>query len=346
MAWALGIAFENGNFVAELVDAGGSVMFVPPYKLATVGTVSDCHQSRRKAVVTRFSDWTPKSSAEYLTGLGVTVPEGASCRHTVFEFQVRQTRFLVPALAVMRALFRPNKFLLPTMFLPQALDRVAFIDYSAPASPTLVVDASWAQAGSRFMTQQIHDTLVWMFSAPSARIMAGSVHTAALAGRIDLLLPVGESWLTVRGAKIDDTYFVSEIGISYLKTTEPVGLTENASTGRLDFLTTTACKGRAGFVPAHADGTIDVTDEEWDVISPILLAGMSTHRLKLNQRDIFNGILTKLNTGLPWRKVSYTLGSVTHAIYAYRSWGRQGTLPPALAILIELRSPRKIIASE
>jgi hypothetical protein len=180
-----------------------------------------------------------------------------------------------------------------------------------------------------------------MCAAWSGRMMAGSVHTAALSGRLDLMLPLGRAHISVQGTKIDNTYFASEIIVSQIKTAECIGFDKSDHGGTVHFQNKNTCSELDLYVPTREGGQTELTDEEWERVGPILISNMAKSRIKLNQRDIFDAVLAKLGTQQSWGKTLYKSGTKEHARHAYRSWSNAGTLQQALEVLSAMRPPSK-----
>lgn len=82
---------------------------------------------------------------------------------------------------------------------------------------------------------------------------------------------------------------------------------------------------------------MDVTDQEWDAIKPILAGRTPARRFKLDQRRIFDGVLRKLCLGAGWDATDYPEGRRANAFYAWRSWSASGRWDEAIAQLTALR---------
>jgi hypothetical protein len=335
MAWALGIGVSNGQLVAKFLREDGNIEYGSIEKFVTDGIPLRKALTFKQGVITSFATWRPVDPTEYLAAFGIVLPETANNTHMIFEFTVGQTRFVVPVLALMRALFRPNKFLLPSMFQPQPLDKACFVDYSAVA-PQVVIDAHWARGGS-CLTPGIKRALAWMCSFHSAWEMANSIHLEALSGRLGLKLPAGLARMNLHGIKQGQTIFVCDATVANITPGEQPFPGMAVGAGTIHFHESSAGSKTDYVIPRLRDGGVELSDAEWNVVGPVLLAGMRMKKSTLNQRGIFDGILTKLALGIPWRDVSYTVGEWNNAWRAYRYWVKRGTFTQAIAVLGDLR---------
>lgn len=124
MAVASHIHLIGGVFQAEL-NSNDRHQLVGLDKLAQAGITAHSN-TRRHTLITNFAEWEEIDPSVYARHFGIDIP---SCAHQVFLLRHKRRRFIVPALALMRALFRPNRDVLAAMFLPQCLDR-----FSTPPS--------------------------------------------------------------------------------------------------------------------------------------------------------------------------------------------------------------------
>jgi hypothetical protein len=331
MDWATGIVVQDGQFVAEVINQQGTRSWVELEELATAGLPSSGLQQRKDSLESSFENWTICDSAEYLLTYDIDL-QAAGSAHAMYEFQIRDTRFLVPALVLLRALFIPAKHLMPSAFRPQCLEHTGHLSESG-----FVVEAAWGKPGFRCLTEGVANALRWMYSFPSAYKLAHSVHEFALQGEVRLVLPRADLKFSVVGKKVDRTYYVTQLNISSIHANE-LPLDFSAEAPRLILYTDFSLKLTSDTnIPARPDGRVELTDFEWESVAPVLLAASKTTRLLLSQRDIFDSILNKLYFGIPWRKVEYKTGGVEHASRAYQCWLKRGTFANAIILLSELR---------
>lgn len=332
MNWVLGIGVEQNKLMAMILNEDGTNTAAPLECLVTTGTPLSSVVQKKTGLVTDMGTWKPVAPTDYLSAYDIQIPAGSMSDHQVYEFQVRDTKVQVPALVLLRALFLPSKYLLPTMFRPQALDEVGYLN-----GAELEIQADWVQPGYRCMTDAIRNTLRWMFAFPSANEMALSVHENALRGAIALRLPKAVARLSVRGRKIENTYYATEVVISKIIAQEAAFSFANGISSLITEARGSSAKAPDESIPLR-DSQVALSDVEWRLVEPVLLAnGRGT--TKLSQRDLFDAILWKLHSGMPWRKVTYKTGSYVHASQAYRIWLERGTFEATLDLLRTLRQP-------
>lgn len=168
--------------------------------------------------------------------------------------------------------------------------------------------------------------------------MAGSVHDAARKGKIDIILPIGEARLKVRGLKIGKNFYVIDITFANISTSETSLMTPTIEKSLILFVDQSDTTTASSAIPLRQDRTVELSNFEWNVVGSVLLDGMICSRTKLDQRLIFDGILAKISSGLPWRKVVFKTGTWNNASQAYRHWLKRGTFHKAIAVLKDLRS--------
>jgi hypothetical protein len=336
MRWAceVGSNFSGFHVVVENIERSRSTIGLA--QLISHGLPSESGGSQ--VVTLDLSAGRPADPEEYLRAFGFG-PSTRASQHLVFEFKTAQTRFLVPALALMRALFRPARYLLPEMFAPQALDHVRFVQVRV-GTPHITVHASWKNVRLRNYGD-ILGPLGWMTFFPTAATMASSVHGFASRGVLGLTLPRATAKLSASGVKVGETLFATRIAMVEVCAEEPPVQFATEYSPRVAYRTVT--RGgrfppkRDDSLPLRPDGEVDVTDYEWEVIKPILMGRTPARRFKLDQRRIFDGVLRKLSLGTSWNETDYPEGGRENALHAWRSWSANGRWGDAIARLDELR---------
>lgn len=333
MGWARGIRSENGKIVAEIVNHSGKPEVCALEGLATSGIPSV--RSRlltRNNICTSFQDWEIVPVTRYLNAYHFSKFGKADSHHQVFEFQCRDTKFQVPALVLIRAMFHPNKHLLSSAFRPQCLDNLGFVDGSV-----FEFRGNVAQTGGyKWVNNSVRSRLGWMSAFPSAHRMAHSIHEYAMDGVIGLSLPDATiTWVLV-GRKLRNTYYVTAMSASQILAQEPAFNHMKSMPSTVLGYETIRRRRADKSIPLR-DGTTSVSDEEWGAIAPRLLA-RSSYKFRISQRDLLDCILEKLHFGTPWRFMSCKSGTFVNATRAYRSWKEFGTFEPAIEQLKMMRS--------
>lgn len=342
MDWARRIVVSGRKLVAEVETADGRVDLLALKELGSRGTPTARATSRKKMAI-QFEDFRPCDGVEYFAHFGRQVPVGMDEHHQVFELVSGTTRYLVPALVLMRALFRPTAWLLPRMFRPSAIEQVCTLKSTGDAFE--VEDCRrWTEKSDSARLGDCEAALGWMMLNPSARRMADSVHKHAMAGRIALDMPRASVELVLAGVRGASTVLVTEARILSVTPLESPDFPVDEPAGRIDFVNRTWAEGRnlresvSADVPLHADGSHAVTDAEWAAVAPVL---ESTRKAKNAyqhcQRAMFDGVLGKLATGKSWRDSPYAVGDWRNAATSYRRWKSRGTFDQAMQALRDMR---------
>lgn len=337
MEWASAIAWSDHGYIARIQNEAG-VGAAPLKALVSRGLPKE--RRSRIVIETELRDWREADPLEYFRAFKIDCVAPLAGQ-AVYETHCDRHRVLVPALALMRAFFRPTQYLLPMMFSPQALDRVRYLDFShSPPRPEFLT-RTWKNLGARY--GDVTTPISWMSAFPSAADFAASVHLNARAGRIAVTLPSAKARIALQGLRTDGAFMTTYAAVLELSTTE-APLEFASSHPKMIYQRFVATRSgsspilRYPEIPLHQDGTVDLTDDEWRAIQMILFPSDKRRRAtRLDARLIFDGILRKLSLGTPWRTTAYRVGTYTNALFAYRSWRLDGTLEPALSALVEQR---------
>jgi len=338
--WATRLESTLGKLVAKVVDAKGARQ-VSLERLVSGGMPRV--RADRMVIEQQIESWCETDSAEYRRALGLELPGiAAGDRHAVYVTQAGKCRVLTPALVLMRAFFRPTRYLLPQMFMPQALDRVRFLDTSK--SPPKVEFYAATLRNLPPKHGDVKTPLLWMSAFPSAIGFAASVHRNALCGRLAVSLPSAKVRIALQGLCLQRLFLATNATLLEVEATEaPLEWAANHPRTvyrRSTFVSIGASPVlQVSGIPRRADGSVDLTDEEWRLIEPVLFpSGKPCRPLRLDPRRVLDGILRKLIDGTAWRTTNYPVGTHVNALYAYRQWNRSGALERVFAILREQRT--------
>ena len=315
--WAVGIARREGELTAVLRDASGLDASAPLDNLSSEG-LPVCKQWR--LIETNFAAWTQSSSDPMVKALGL--PAGPA-NHIVWEFGLRRRTYVVPALALMRALFRPPAQVLVPLFRPQGLDGICtYVDGQ------VTFNRWWRAAKLQASRPSTIAPLTWMHAFPSARRMASSVYRHAVEGAVGLELPYARCRMRVAGVPDGARFYVTQVWMSSVEALEePFDFARNV--GRVfSFIDRVAPEATAvEHVPAARlptrNGETCVSDEEWTLLAPVLDTQKGS--TKYDRRVMLDGVLEKVCTGRPWRDVEYSVGTYVTASRQYITWRTNGT---------------------
>lgn len=342
MDWARKIRVSDGELMAEIEVGDGRLDLTALTELAKRGTPA-LHPTVRKQLNVRFEDFVHCSSHEYITQFGKSEAERHEDYHRVYRVLSGGKCYLVPALVMLRALFRPNSTLLPLMFAPNALERTCRLDCSGE-EVHVIVDAPWTNGHDARGRSDWETPLRWMMLHPSARRMADSVHQHAMSGRIAVDLPEGNLEVVFAGVQGASAVLVTEVRILAVTPLDMPDLPVVTWAPRFEYVNRSWAVGRnlresvSADVPLRVDGTHELTDEEWIVIGPLLVGQYKKHpTFQHCQRKLLDGILGKLATGKSWRESSYKVGDWRNAATSYRRWTSSGTFSEAMQALRSMR---------
>lgn len=285
-----------------------------------------------------FCDFREVPSAEYERNVGITSCHGS--QHQVFELNNQGTRILIPALALMRGLFRPKSLLLARMFAPHALDRFC-LWHEEDGKTEVLVEPKWWCPSLEASHGNWKDVVRWMFSHESARRMADSVHRNAMAGRLALDLPEAEADIVLTGMDVDGVICVTGVRFASLTPLEAPQHPFNLQTP-IQFFDKETLAHKASTqcieldIPAGQAG-LEVTEIEWGALAPILVKPRREALRTHCPRGIFNDVLKKLSSGTSWRNAQLQASDWRLAATTYQRWRVSGAFEKALAVLAASR---------
>jgi hypothetical protein len=336
MEWATSIRLEDYRLKAEIQHANGEIEIVGLEVLGSRGLPKPAID-RRKSLLTDFTSWKAGEIKEYTNALALgEVPDD----HQVFEFHEKGKRYLVPALALMRGLFRPHRDVLHAMFLPQGLERISSPIISESSCHAVPSDL-WNVAGRRIVPSLLAP-LAWMHAFPSANRMCSSVTEQALKGRIGLLLPNGTAKLVVRGVSQQETIYVTEITVIFIVVAEEPCEFARLQSRNVMFHESAIAAVNNGHerrtcdtnILLNADGTATLSDAEWKAIQPIIESRRATWiGRKYDSRLLLEGVLNKLATGVAWKAARYSAGNWINASNLLNKLKKSGQWKSVLEVL-------------
>lgn len=317
--WAVGTIRRGRDLVVVVRGVDGTDTHMPMAAVASEGLPTGLEKRRAE---TNFEAWEEAPAEVYASAFGWP---GGDARHKVWTVKAAGTTLVVPALALMRAFFRPHAYVLDELFRPQGLDGIC--TYSGSE---VVLVRSWPGAKKRAKLASILEPLAWMYSFPSARQMASSVYQHAQAGVIGVDLPRATVRVTVSGRSAGTHFYVTRLVVSAVEALEAPFEFAQAPQRRFRFKA--SALERDAQVPRAApafdrlplrNGEFRTSDAEWKVLQPLLNTAKRARRY--DNRLILDGILEKVCTGKGWREVAYGAGTFVTANRQYITWKNNGT---------------------
>ena len=331
------LAVSCGNSSIQLVDQSGNLTNIKPAELAGVGIPNV--GKTFEVIHTDFAEWKLANSATsnaYAKGLGY---HSRFTAHQVYEFKTAARCYLVPALVLMRALFRPSSVTLKAAFFPQGLDRITvpLFDQNKQLSRCVLDPAIYHD---RNRQDSFEAALHWMYCRPSARKMFNSVYWYYRAGTIGIDLPIGKSTLTGKSVRHGDYWLVTHLSIVRIDSDEGAiaeFMGPQKSTIHL-YKWSRAHKQTDAPIPIAPQGRIALNDEEWSGITNYF---NTCHKItKHSKRLLIDGILSKLASNKPWRNCHYPTGTWVNASNLYQVLRKNGTWPHIIEVLEKMRAPK------
>lgn len=341
--WAVGVACSNPRNI-EILTGNGQKHLID-IKAAIKDGIPTPKKSGRLVFEGEFSLWQPGSAEEYLAALGMALPEGVENRHQVFTMvNERRWTIHVPALVVMRALFKPNPLVFPALYTPVGVDYISFVDYSA-TPPTVVIDGNFC--GNGYVRNAIStdpdasqgQALRWLQLSKSAKQASQSIYRHALSGWLNMSLPSGRVRMVFHGPITGKHLYATKATLVSVDMGEHDSITGAGEkfafhpTGDPDRIPKTSIRDLT--VPSHPSGGYEITNDEWEAIEPMLERKMG--KPKHSQREILNFIFSKLVSGMPWRKTPMGNFSVTTVTSTFHYLVNSGRMDQVLAYLEESR---------
>lgn len=335
MKWVIGPDIANGSCSFEVLSDHEELERVAVDALATDSLLSPGRR-KRLLYVGDFSSWKPACDTDYLRALGLQLPVHIENRHVVFTSPTSDgTTIHVPALVLLRALFKPVRILHPVIFSPGNIDQLAFVDY-ASTPPQVVLDMLGTKHLEPRWVGSQHQALLWLHTSISARKSAQSVYMNALRGLLSLSLPVGQVRMALHGLESGSNMYVTKASLVRVNVTPLDSITGQKQT----FIFNTHAEedrsvfasARAFQVPLHLNGFSSLTEKEWQVVEP-LLQGKRPGCVRHSRRALLDAILHKIASETPWNKVPREGFTVTDLTSTFRKWVADGRLVNALTVL-------------
>jgi len=346
-SWALGTV-EGSPREIEILGSSGERRIVPLEQAVKLG-IPKPEKTQRHVFEGNFASWRLEEAEAYLAGvgLGLEIPPDAESRHDVFTFAINEKLTAhVPALALMRALFKPHSHVLPAVFHPLSLNLISFVNL-CESPPAVVVDkrGSFLKMDSFRAQSSVsrERAIQWCQLSVSARAMSWSVFRNALVGRLGMTLPQGQVRLVLHGVRKEGELFVTQVALIQVDVSA-----EDSLTGRQEqyIFHAAANQGRQRYasvkglsVSARPDGEYRVSDAEWERLEPKMYREHRNPRYP--HRVVLDSIVQKMHIGTSWQNLSDDPKLVNAVKAAFRKWSADGRLGIALEVLTAERCAGK-----
>ncbi len=206
MEWLNDIVTEKGTTYARVLSAEGNFGLWDFHQLNRAGIWLEGTPFYLDARID-FSKVTRVDAVEEFSALGIKNANKFGDKHAVFLYTYNGRRLLIPALVLMRAIFRPSRHLLGAMFKPNSLELVS----SLSDEGKVVMNSDWDQLKRRGRLERAQNLLQWMWTEEEGQKLAASIRAAAACGRIDLLPPSGKKLVRIESVTFGSTILVTKI---------------------------------------------------------------------------------------------------------------------------------------
>lgn len=338
MEWAESIGAREGRLVASIVDSKGGRRLADLEELTTRGlpTAPSSNMRFRKVPLWQLQK---ADAAEYGGAFGFDPTHCDTSRHVVYSLEWTGRKWLVPALALLRGIFKPNRLILPAMFRPQALHHLCVPNVSGEGLVT--VTAPWS-ASSRDRRTDPRPLLTWLACDERGQRTAGSVHEHAMRGQLGLVLPQVLGDVSVQGIAVGRSVFVTSFNVNCIYQDGLDDTIGPTSGRRVPLSCTRDPRSMRGIAYAQAaalrfDGAVKLSDAEWAAIEPMVRPVRRASRAVVDLRAIVNGVLARL-AGAKWASLGESGIPSVHYLYYFRKWARTGLMQTLLDVLAELRT--------
>ncbi|WP_172161878.1 transposase [Paraburkholderia elongata] len=272
--------------------------------------------------VTRFHDWDIVNAAEYLQLAGLDT--GIAGGHTIYAFTYGGLRFLVPAILVMKALFRPHATAFENLYRRSALDLML-----APVPAAGTMTAHLVRKSRKYnknpQSKRASIGYRWLYCFPSAREAWDSVYQSAVQGRIHVTMPKIQASIATKGLRVGDTLLVSNLTILSFESMETPFAWAGEQPRQFDF--GLERKDTAPYSPLirsdlkqGPDGWA-LSDDEWNSIEHLFPHGFRRNSGE-QARTLISAVLFKLGTGIGWKAMNARLGTTARVSSFYRDCRR------------------------
>lgn len=338
MQWIEGISRQNGRLVASAVTQSGDRHVGP---LADMQPPPKEYATHRHKISTDFGSWTEASSEEYLTGLAFTteVHEG----HRIFALAQGGVRYLVPALVLMKAFFRPLPRLSKYLFSPQGLSQTTI--FQMDGSKPFIRELSSLKVEPKYNTAL--QTFSWYWAFPSAYECWHSVYVHAAEGELAMNLPKGNMICVAHGVLKDSVFHVISLTVQNIDTGEKPFDFAAGHPRIIRF------HDRANKVTRHIsqdnqivkrDGDWTLSDTEWEAVKSLIAQGKRSN-FTHDMRKIVDLVVEKIGSGTAWRNSSKGAVSWNAAQRHYRKWTVDGRWEHIRNTLFQLRASQSEAAA-
>lgn len=325
MRWITRINWNGSNYHAITITEQGDKEELPVAALSTLEFT--CTGTRRIRAITNFNAWKQVSPADFLAGIGF--PLDTENGQAMYEVEADGKIFHVPAVVLMKAMFRPLQGLAQHIFRPQGLENAVIA--SLKGVEQSVGFFCEPQKDIRIIperSESILEALSWMYCFPSAHRMCDSVLQNARLGTLAVELPDVEATLILRASPYVGKWLVTSVTVVAVKTSESPYEFAAGHPQFIEFHRAINLKPHGRKKPpkqlpslSSRKGNGHLSDIEWSLVECIVSKGKS---FKYSLRKIVDCILEKFSQGVTWDSLAYGQLNKPLVVGAYQRMLKDG----------------------
>jgi hypothetical protein len=325
MSLATSFRVTEDGLRATCIQPDGSEIALDPQDLRTDGVPPAA--ARYLTITLDLSKFEPTCFSEYASNLGYR--SDGDFNHQTWAAVVGKQRFVIPALVLLRGLFCSCPTIWPTLFAPSSSNS-CFLE---------ALEVMLAEPSELKMALPV---LSWIHCHPSAKAMWASIPAFAANAKIGLQLPAADFHVVAYGHFLGRNLYVRHIQILSIRAKEaPYAFAPHS---RRTILVDTQKKifpdGMSEDLPLRAapDGRLELSDEEWSVISS-MLEGPNYKKLQRDlSRRFLNALIRRAVLGMSLNAVATSEGVKTTTLQqALVRWRRDGRWEQIVRYLDDVR---------
>ncbi|BCZ81691.1 hypothetical protein PTKU64_53660 [Paraburkholderia terrae] len=341
--WLHGIERRNGVLTAKVVKGESDIEWTNIEAAWEVDIPMT--STSRISGTSCFSRWKLVDAAQYLSETAIEVDLAAN-RHQIFEVDHNGLCLVVPAILVLKALFKPNATVFEYLFRPSGLDMLLAPKHTNGSTSVALLRRKLRQH------VPIGDTslerLRWLYCFPSARAAFDSVYTSATSGVVGIKLPTAEIEISLKGCLRGRKFFASSLTIGGCAPLEAPF--DWAGQQPLRFLLREPAIGEylnSTLVDSEIiEGPIgwELSDDEWASVKHLFPTGPRCRSAE-QTRAFVGAIIAKLGTGEGWASVNSKHGTTSAVSSLYRDYRLSGKWHMLVTTVIEMRKQKATVAN-
>lgn len=340
--WLQSIERRNGLMKARLIKDDGNLEWIDLE--ATWEVDIPVAGVSRISAKTCFSHWQLVDASEYLSVMDIDTDPAAN-RHQVFQVDYNGLCLVVPAILVIKALFRPSATVFEYLFRPSGIDMLLAPTHSNGSVSVVLIPQRLRQHVP--VRDSSFERLRWLYCFPSARAAFNSVYTHATSGAVGVTLPNAEVDIRLKGRMTGNKIFASSL---HVKQCAPLEASFDwAGRQPQDFrLIGRAVSEHLNTILTDSDlieGPVgwELSNEEWARIEHLFPSGPRL-RSGSQARAFIGAIFRKLGTGVGWASVNSEFGTTSAVSSFYRNCLRSKKWDKVIMTIMEMREQTSPIA--